>query len=180
MAFFGLFETAAEKEQKQRTKDAQLERATDLGRRMSQTVVGLIDTFFDEKVMPLAIKANADLVHDMETHHHDATTDEAMNLLVTYRENLEVLKENAVTDVWDVLGEWKYNLMEAGLKGEFDRYIAQKFDPVWETSKTIATEQMAYCAARITGHVTDEMHAMTPDELKEYVRSRDSQSTCGK
>ena len=59
--------------------------------------------------------------------------------------------------------------MEAGLKEDFDRYIAHKFDPVWDEMKKNAAVQMAYCAARIAGHVTDEMHAMNPDELNKYI-----------
>lgn len=166
MAFFGLFKSKAERDQEGRAEEAKLTRAHDMGRRMSQTVTQLIDTFFDEKVRPVVITVNKALVDDLETHHHDKTTDDAMDLVVDYKDRLKELKRTAVDGIWDSLGEWKYTLINMGMKGDFDRYIAHKLDPVWETLSKNATEQMAYCVARITGHITDEMHATTLDELK--------------
>jgi hypothetical protein len=172
MAFFGLFKSKAEQDQEERAEEAKLTRAHDMGRQMSETVTQLIDIFFDEKVRPVVIKVNKALVHDLETHHHDKTMDDAMDLVVDYEDRLKDLKQTAIDGIWDSLGEWKYALIKTGMKDDFDRYIAHRLDPVWETLSTNATEQMAYCAARITGHITDEMHAMTPAELKEYVERR--------
>lgn len=172
MAFFGLFRSRAERDQGGRAEEAELTRAHDMGRQMTQTVTQLIDTFFDEKVRPVVINVNKALVHDLEAHHHDKTTDGLMSLLVDYEDRLKGLKQAAVDGIWESLGEWKYQLIRVGVKDDFDRYIAHKLDPIWETLSKHATEQGAYCAARITGHITDETHAMTPDELKEYVQRR--------
>jgi len=169
MAFFGVFKSKAEKDREQRAEQAKLARAYDMGRRTVETVIPLIDAFFDEKVVPVARNINQTFDRAMEGRHHDTTTDEAMALLVDYQDKLKGLKQAAFEGVWDSLGEWKYALIEAGDKEDFDRYIVHKFDPVWETLSNNAVEQMAYCAARITGHITDEMHAMTPDEFREYV-----------
>ena len=172
MAFFGLFKSKAEWDQEGRAEEAKLTRAHDMGRQMSETVTQLIDTFFDEKVSPVVINVNKALVHDLETHHHDKTMDDAMGLVVDYEDRLKDLKQTVIDGIWNSLGEWKYAAISMGMKDDFDRYIAHKLDPVWETLSKNATEQMAYCAARITGRITDEMHAMTPDELEEYVSSR--------
>jgi hypothetical protein len=172
MAFFGLLKTKAQREQEKRDQEAKLTRAHDMGRQMSETVTQLIDSFFDEKIMPVAISVNKALVHDLEIHHHDETTDEAMDLVVDYGNRLKDLRQRAIDGIWDNLGEWKYALIKMDMKDDFDRYIAHKLNPVWEELSKNATEQMAYCAARITGHITDEMHAMTPEELKEYVERK--------
>jgi hypothetical protein len=172
MALFGLLKSKAEREQKARNQEAKLAHARDMGRQLSQNVTQLIDAFFDEKIMPVAIRVNKAVVHDLEAHHHDATTDEAMDLVADYRNRLEELKRTAVDGIWDSLGEWKSALIKMDMKEDFDRYIAHKLDPVWQELSKNATEQMAYCVARITGHITDEMHAMTPDELREYVKGR--------
>jgi hypothetical protein len=172
VALFRLFKSKAERDQERRAEEAKLTRAHDLGRRTSETVTQLIDKFFDEKVSPVAIKVNKALVHDLETHHHDKTVDDAMDLVVDYQERLKNLKQAAIDGIWDSLGEWKYALINTGMKDDFDRYIAHKLNPLWETLSKNATGEMAYCATRITGHITDEMHAMTPDELREYVERR--------
>ena len=111
MALFGLFKSKAERDQERRAEEAKLTRAHDLGRRTSETVTQLIDKFFDEKVSPVAIKVNKALVHDLETHHHDKTVDDAMDLVVDYQERLKNLKQAAIDGIWDSLGEWKYALI---------------------------------------------------------------------
>jgi hypothetical protein len=40
---------------------------------------------------------------------------------------------------------------------------------LWEAIETAASQESVYALARLTGHITDEMHAMTPDEFREYV-----------
>jgi|SRR5580692_2803771 hypothetical protein len=126
------------------------------------------------KVLPVCKNVADACNNDFERHHHDETTDDAMALCVNFGAQLKDLKQNAVDGVWDALGDWKYQLIEIGIKDDFDRYIAAKFDPVFEILDKNAREQMAYCAARISGHITDEMHAMTPDELKDFVARRDA------
>jgi hypothetical protein len=169
MAFFGLFKSRVEREADKRAEDAKLARAYDLGRRTSDTVIKLIDAFFDEKVVPVARNVNSAFERQMEGYHHDGYTQDAMAMFVDYSAKLKDLKQNAVDGTWDSLGEWKYLLIKEGTKADFDRYIAHKYDPVWKELDDNASAQMAYCAARISGHITDEMHAMTPDELKEYM-----------
>ena len=126
------------------------------------------------KVLPVCKNVADACNNDFDRHHHDETTDDAMALCVNFGAQLKDLKQNAVDGVWDALGDWKYQLIEIGIKDDFDRYIAAKFDPVFEILDKNAREQMAYCAARISGHITDEMHAMTPDELKDFVARRDA------
>jgi hypothetical protein len=133
MAFFGLFKSKAERDQEERVEEAKLTRAHDMGRQMSETVTQLIDSFFDEKVMSVAINVNKALEHDLEAHQHDRTTDDAMNLVVDYGERMKELKQRAIEGIWDSLGEWKYALIRMGMKDDFDRYIEHKLDPVWET-----------------------------------------------
>jgi hypothetical protein len=174
MAFFGLFKSKSERGQEALATEAKLTRAYDMGRRTSATVTQLIDTFYDEKVLPVCKNVADACNNDFERHHHDETTDDAMALCVNFGAQLKDLKQNAVDGVWDALGDWKYQLIEIGIKDDFDRYIAAKFDPVFEILDKNAREQMAYCAARISGHITDEMHAMTPDELKDFVARRDA------
>ncbi|WP_100177262.1 hypothetical protein [Bradyrhizobium nitroreducens] len=82
---------------------------------------------------------------------------------------LKELKQRASEGIWDSLSEWKSLIAQMGTKEDFDRYIAHKLDPVWEELNKNATEQLAYCVARISGHITDEMHAMSPDKLREFV-----------
>jgi hypothetical protein len=174
MAFFGLFKSKSERDQEARATEAKLTRAHDLGRRASATVTKIIDTFYDQKVLPVCKNVAEACNNDFERHHHDETIDDAMALYVNFGAQLKDLKQSAVDGVWDTLGDWKYQLIEIGMKEDFDRYIAAKFDPIFEIVDKNATEQMAYCAARISGHITDAMHAMTPDELKEFVARRDA------
>jgi hypothetical protein len=39
----------------------------------------------------------------------------------------------------------------------------------WEAIETAASQESVYALSQLTGHITDEMHAMTPDEFREYV-----------
>jgi hypothetical protein len=179
MAFFGLFKSTSERDQETRETEAKLTRAHDMGRQISQTVTEAIDTFFDEKIMPVAANVNNAMIDELETHHHDETVDEAMNVVVDYGNRLKELKQRAIDGIWDNLGEWKSALIKMEMKEDFDRYIAHKLDPLWEELSENATAQLAYCVARITGHMTDEMHAMTPDELKDFVARRDADKSRG-
>jgi hypothetical protein len=172
MAFFGLLKSKAQREQEARDQEAKLASAHDMERKISQTVTQAIDAFYDEKIMPVAVNVNKALAYDLELHHHDETTDDAMNSIVDYGNRLRDLKQAAIDGIWNNLGEWKSAIVKMDMKEDFDRYIAHKIDPLWEELSKNATEQMAYCATRITGHITDEMHAMTPDELQEYVKRR--------
>lgn len=174
MAFFGIFKSKSERDQEARDTEAKLARAHDLGRQMSVTVTNIIDTFYDEKVLPVCKNVVRACNNDLEQHHHDETTDDAMALCINFGAQLNDFKRSAVNGVWDTLGDWKYQLIEMGMKEDFDRYIAAKFDPIFEAVEKNATEQMAYCAARISGHITDEMHEMTPDELNEFIARRDA------
>lgn len=170
MALFGFLKSKAQREQEAQDKE-KLTRAHEMGRQMSAAITQHIDTFFDEKIMPVAVNVNKALVNQLEEHHHDETTNEAMDVVVDYGNRLKELKQRASEGIWDSLSEWKSLIAQMGTKEDFDRYIAHKLDPVWEELNKNATEQLAYCVARISGHITDEMHAMSPDELREFVGS---------
>jgi hypothetical protein len=136
-------------EQKRQNRALELARAYDMGRLASDTVTKLVDSFFEEKVVPVARKIDSAFERQMERHHHDRNTDDAMALRINHSARLKELKRHALNGVWHSLSKWKHTLVEAGMKESFDLYIAHKFDPIWDELEKNATEQMTYCAARI-------------------------------
>jgi hypothetical protein len=122
-------------------------RAHDAGRQAGEAVMKLVDTYFDDKVVPVARSVNEAFEQQMQRHHHDKNTDDAMALRIDYSVRLKNLKRHAVLGVWQSLSKWKQILAEANMKEELDYYIACKFGPIWDELEKKATERMTYCAA---------------------------------
>ena len=151
---------------KKQNRALELARAYDMGRLASDTVTKLVDTFFEDKVVPVARKTNAAFERQMQRHYRDSNTDDAMALRIDYSARLKELKRHALNGVWHSLVKWKHTLVQAEMKDDLDRYIAHKFDPLWDELEKNATEQMTYCAVRIAEHANDET---TPDEIEEFI-----------
>jgi hypothetical protein len=143
-------------------------RAHDAGRQAGEAVMKLVDTYFDDKVVPVARSVNEAFEQQMQRHHHDKNTDDAMALRIDYSVRLKDLKRHAVLGVWQSLSKWKQILAEANMKEELDYYIACKFGPIWDELEKKATERMTYCAARIAGHISDEMHTSSRGTKTSY------------
>jgi hypothetical protein len=143
-------------------------RAHDAGRQAGEAVMKLVDTYFDDKVVPVARKVQEAFEQQMQRHHHDKNTDDAMALRIDYSARLKDLKRHAVRGVWHNLSKWKPILAQANMKEELDYYIAYKFDPIWDELEKKATERMTYCAARIAGHDTDEKHTSSRGTKTSY------------
>ena len=146
----------------------QIARAYDAGRQASEAVMKLVDTYFEEKVVPVARNMIEAFEQQMERHHHDKNTDDAMALRLDYSVRLKDLRRHSLKGVWHSLSRWEQILTQGNMKDELDYYIAHKFDPVWDELENRATERMTYCAARIAGHITDDMHASSLGSIKSY------------
>ena len=62
----------------------QIARAYDAGRQASEAVMKVVDTYFEEKVVPVARNMIEAFEQQMERHHHDKNTDDAMALRLDY------------------------------------------------------------------------------------------------
>ena len=168
--FARIFKSKHEREAEQRRKMANDARSFDYGGRVAQTVTAIIDDWREEKLVPFAQEKTSTFKKAIERCHKDSSPESAFALLSEFNRNIEIWKAQSVEAVWVALGEWKYSLIETGLKTEFDPYIDAMFGNVWKAMNEVATDEMAYCLARQGGHITDEMHAMTPDEFGRFVR----------
>jgi len=166
-----LFKTKAGREIEVREEQAKLARAEDMGRQVSQTVISLIDAFRDQKLVPSVRDVLRTFKLSIDSHHKDATPAAAINVLAEFKSELENWKNKAFIAVWDSLSEWKYSLIELGIKDTFDKYINEMIEVVWVEADKLAVGETAYCVTRISGHITDEMHVMTPEELERYART---------
>lgn len=161
------------KSKKQRLKEkANSERAFDRGRQTSHAVIKIIDESINNTIIP-ALQHSDGLLCDGLTKLHKARQEDVYQYFNDHKKWLERLRVDAETRVNDDLGEWKYLLIELDLKADFDRYIAATLDPLFEKMNDNLKGNAAYAIARIGGHITDEMDAMSPDELKAYVEQRD-------
>jgi hypothetical protein len=165
-----LFRSKATRETEARVEEAKVARAYDTGRQMANTIFSVIDAFHDEKFIPVAKEFKNTFNAAMATHHKDTTIAGAMELLRRVDSDIENLKAEAFEGVWNELGEWKYLSIEMGSKEDFDRYINQKFNAIGAALSKNATENTAYCLARISGHITDQMHGLTPEEAGRNAR----------
>jgi hypothetical protein len=156
-----LFKSKAARETELREEQAKLARAEDMGRQTAQTVTALIDAFRDEKVTPVARNMLSAFKQAIESHHKDATSEAAIAVLADFKGKLERLRQDAFFGLWDSLGESKYTFIKTGLKDDYDHYINEKFGAVWTATNELAVGETSHCVLRISGHITDEMHAAT-------------------
>jgi hypothetical protein len=159
IAFFGLFKSKAERDQTRREEDAAAKRAYDYTRKTSKAVLSLIDTYRDEKVVPVAADALKSLKAQLDLCHKDASFDRVTEIQLQFAGLVKGMAHAATVGVWDCLGDWNYTLIGTGLKDEFDRYISVTFGNIWKHVEERAKGEATYVVARISGHVTDEMHA---------------------
>jgi hypothetical protein len=165
-----LFKSKATREIEARVEQEKLASASDTGRQMADTVVSIIDAFYDQKLIAVTQNIKNAFNSEMEMHHKDVTMAAAIESLRSFNCDIENMKAQAFEGVWNDIGEWKHILIEMGAKEDFDLYINQKFNAVWTALIENSTAETAYCAARISGHITDQMHGMTPEELGRYAR----------
>jgi hypothetical protein len=158
IAFFGL-QSKAERDQIRREEDAAATRAYDYTRKTSKTVLSLIDTYRDEKVVPVAADALKSLKAQLDLCHKDASFDRVTEIQLEFADLVKGMAHAATVGVWDSLGDWNYTLIGTGLRDEFDRYISVTFGNIWKHVEERAKGEATYVVARISGHVTDEMHA---------------------
>jgi hypothetical protein len=159
VTFFSLLKSKAERDLTRREEEAAAARAYDYTRKTSKALLGLIDTYRNEKVVPVAADALKTFKEQLDLRHEDTSFDRVTEMQAQFASLVKDMAHAATMGVWDNLGEWNHTLIGTALKNELDRYISVTFGNIWRHVEERATGEATYVLARICGHVTDEMHA---------------------
>jgi hypothetical protein len=114
------------------------------------------------------------LINNRIEETHKLTTAHAIGDWQAFVDQFEKYRSNMKSKLEEFIGEWKYTLVEIGLKAEFDEYIEQELERIVVQMNEVATEQLVYAIARIKGLITDEEHLMSPDELRAHRAKKNS------
>ena len=155
-ALFALFKPKVERDLTRREEEAAAAVAYDYTRRTSRTVLRLIDSYRDEKVVPLAANALKAFRTKLSLCGQDENFDRVVELQAEFEETVKRLSQAAVTGVWHGLSEWHFTLTGSALKAELDRYIALTFGNIWEHIGQKATNEANSVIARIAGERSGE------------------------
>jgi hypothetical protein len=156
VAFLGLFKAKAERDQARRQEEAAAARAYDYTRRLSKTVLRIIDSYRDEKVVPVAANAFKAFKAQLDLRREDANSERVMEMQVEFANLVKKMAHAATAGAWDSLGEWNHALMGSGLKAEIDCYIFVTFGKIWKHIEERAAAETASVVARSSGHATQK------------------------
>jgi hypothetical protein len=127
----------------------------------------VIDEVLQRRAMPVA-KAMCNLYRRRMADLHKSTHAEAIAEWQVLQNHVARYRTQITDEVNDALGEWKYLLIEMDTKADFDRYIDVKVGNFITVMEEIGKEELLYACARISGKITDEEHAMSPEEFKAH------------
>jgi len=169
---FKFFKSKSERERLRLAKEAELERAHDLGREIAREIMARINAQFEEVIIPALGRACQSITQSFESLHKDGTINDVLNLSNQAQSKIDNSKREIIEGIWIRIGDLKYLAIEHGIRDDIQEYIERRLTPLFQQLQEQIQGDRAYAILRITGHVTDEMHAMSTDELAAYVKAQ--------
>jgi hypothetical protein len=158
-ALFPMFKSKIERDLTPREEEAAAAVAYDYTRKTSRTVLARIDSYRNEKVVPLAAEALKAFTAKLERCRDDENFDRVVALQGAFEETVKRMAQEAVAGLWDGLREWQFTLDGSGLKTELDRYVALTFGNIFRHLEERATSEANAVIERISGEALHERQA---------------------
>lgn len=158
-ALFPMFKSKIERDLTPREEEAAAAVAYDYTRKTSRTVLARIDSYRNEKVVPMAAEALKAFTAKLERCRDDENFDRVVALQGAFEETVKRMAQEAVAGLWDGLREWQFTLDGSGLKTELDRYVALTFGNIFRHLEERATSEANAVIERISGEALQERQA---------------------
>jgi hypothetical protein len=169
-ALFPMFKPKIERDLTPREEEAAAAVAYDYTRKTSRTVLARIDSYRNEKVVPMAAEALKAFTAKLERCRDDENFDRVVALQGAFEETVKRMAQEAVAGLWDGLREWQFTLDGSGLKTELDRYVALTFGNIFRHLEERATSEANAVIERISGEALHERQAALGEEEGSGVR----------
>lgn len=171
MWFSNLFKSRHQKEVERLKKKADEERALDAGKAASNETIKILDNFFENRAEPVAIAMMKVWRERIGITHHQDTSDAVSEYQIMMSE-IHKYRDQMFDEARNSLGEWKYLAIEIGFIDLVEKYIDQKLNNIVELMNSATRDDVAYAFARIKGIISEEEHAMSPEELKIHLENK--------
>ena len=109
-----MFKSKIERDLTPREEEAAAAVAYDYTRKTSRTVLARIDSYRNEKVVPMAAEALKAFTAKLERCRDDENFDRVVALQGAFEETVKRMAQEAVAGLWDGLREWQFTLDGSG------------------------------------------------------------------